>query len=227
VRFDRIIIDTAPTGHTLRLLSFPRFIDDFLERLITLRSKLKGASAMLNMFNPGGGGSGGGGGSALDATTNAVEEEEDARDRLREFQVRMYALEDLLSDASKSEFVVVTIPTALAMAETERLVGSLKQEAIAVKHVVVNQVLKSQDTKEKRQTQSSSSSPTPTSNAAMGYMDRLRREQGRCCEELREVAEKADGGGDSETHIDVTEVPWLDVEARSVYGLRAVGEFLS
>lgn len=31
-KFDRIIIDTAPTGHTLRLLGFPDFLDNFLEK---------------------------------------------------------------------------------------------------------------------------------------------------------------------------------------------------
>jgi Anion-transporting ATPase len=32
-QFDRVIIDTAPTGHTLRLLSFPDFLDHFLEKV--------------------------------------------------------------------------------------------------------------------------------------------------------------------------------------------------
>ena len=37
--FDRIVVDTAPTGHTLRLLSFPAFLDDFLENLIAARGQ--------------------------------------------------------------------------------------------------------------------------------------------------------------------------------------------
>ena len=67
---------------------------------------------------------------------------EAARDRLREFQVKMYALEDLLQDQDQTEFCVVTVPTELAVAESERLVAALGTEGIAVRNVVVNQVLR-------------------------------------------------------------------------------------
>lgn len=37
LKFDRVIIDTAPTGHTLRMLSYPEFLDTFFEKLIKIR----------------------------------------------------------------------------------------------------------------------------------------------------------------------------------------------
>lgn len=37
IKFDRVIIDTAPTGHTLRMLSYPEFLDGFFEKLIRIR----------------------------------------------------------------------------------------------------------------------------------------------------------------------------------------------
>lgn len=37
LKFDRVIIDTAPTGHTLRMLSYPEFLDGFFEKLIKIR----------------------------------------------------------------------------------------------------------------------------------------------------------------------------------------------
>ena len=45
VHFDRVVVDTAPTGHTLRLLSFPEFLDRFITRLLALRGRLGGAAA--------------------------------------------------------------------------------------------------------------------------------------------------------------------------------------
>ena len=31
--YDRVLIDTAPTGHTLRLLAAPEFLDNFLGKV--------------------------------------------------------------------------------------------------------------------------------------------------------------------------------------------------
>jgi arsenite-transporting ATPase len=53
-RFTRIVFDTAPTGHTLRFLAVPEFVDVSLGKIIKLRKKLGGAGgAIRSLFGQG------------------------------------------------------------------------------------------------------------------------------------------------------------------------------
>ncbi|EHA8588186.1 putative ATPase ARSA1 [Cocos nucifera] len=45
--FSRIVLDTAPTGHTLRLLSLPDFLDASIGKIMKLRQKLASATSAL------------------------------------------------------------------------------------------------------------------------------------------------------------------------------------
>jgi arsenite-transporting ATPase len=127
--YDVVVVDTAPTGHTLRLLALPQFLDGLLGKLIKLRMKLSGLTSTLQAFL---------GDSGARERAQTID---NAMDRLEQFRERISNLEKNLKDNSKTSFLVVTIPTKLAVDESKRLVAELTSQGIAVNNVVVNQCL--------------------------------------------------------------------------------------
>ncbi len=122
-RFDRVVVDTAPTGHTLRLLELPDVMDSMVGRLLALRERLSG---ML-------GGLGG-----LIGDDDAEEED---LDDLREVSDRIERLRTTLRDPARTDFRVVMVPEEMSVAESERLLTRLAEYDIPVGTVVVNRVM--------------------------------------------------------------------------------------
>ncbi|KAF5827661.1 anion-transporting ATPase-domain-containing protein [Dunaliella salina] len=119
--FKRIIFDTAPTGHTLRLLTLPEFLDNTIGKLVRLRQKLS-LNAVKSFFT-------------------GKEEKDPAVEKLDELKGRMAEARDLFRNKNSTEFVIVTIPTMMAVSESSRLAAALKDDNIPVNKIVVNQVL--------------------------------------------------------------------------------------
>ena len=56
-------------------------------------------------------------------------------------QANMEDARDLFRDGKRTEFIIVTIPTVMAARESARLAGSLREEGLSVKTLLVNQVM--------------------------------------------------------------------------------------
>ena len=115
--YDVIVVDTAPFGHTLRLLDMPK---RFIAWLDVLDAMLDKHRYMRSVF-------GGGGRDPLDAFLN------DMYDRASRVQ-------EALRDPAISETVVVMRPEPVVSAETERILAALRERSIPVRTLIVNAV---------------------------------------------------------------------------------------
>lgn len=57
-------------------------------------------------------------------------------------QSSMEEARQLFRDKERTEFIIVTIPTVMAVAESERLASSLHTEQVPVKRIVINQLVR-------------------------------------------------------------------------------------
>jgi len=121
-RFDKYIVDTAPTGHALRLLTLPELLDDWIKVLAKLRWKYRYmVASFAGEYRP-----------------------DSADDFLMNMKRTVKKIEGLLKDENKCEFIVVTIPEDMAIKETERMVKSLNQYKVTVRQMIINNVIPEQ-----------------------------------------------------------------------------------
>ncbi|MDP3787198.1 MAG: ArsA family ATPase, partial [Candidatus Omnitrophota bacterium] len=122
-KFDKYIVDTAPTGHALRLLALPQLLDEWIKVLARMRWKYRYmVESFSGKYNP-----------------------DEGDDFLVEMKRTVKKIEGMLKDRKRCEFVAVTIPEDMAILETERLVSDLNNYGIKVKQLLVNNVLESRD----------------------------------------------------------------------------------
>jgi arsenite-transporting ATPase len=124
-RFERVVVDTAPTGHTLRLLELPEQLDSMVGRLLRFREKMSGMmDGLKGMF----------GGGDESAPNRGVGD-------LDELKARVERLRAVLTDPARTDFRVVMVPEVMSVRESERLVARLDEFGVPVGTVVVNRVM--------------------------------------------------------------------------------------
>ncbi|MGH9456803.1 MAG: ArsA family ATPase [Thermoanaerobaculia bacterium] len=112
----RVVVDTAPTGHTLRLLSSPSHFEHFSRALDEMQAKHRALVEQLARRT--------------------------AHDALDEFVARFRGSIDrrraLLTDRARAAFVPVFLAEPWVVAQTERLVAELRAASIDVPFAVLN-----------------------------------------------------------------------------------------
>ena len=94
-------------------------------QVVRLRQKLSGAaSAVKSLFGQG------------------DSQADEAVTKLEALKQRLQEVKALFRDQKGTEFVIVTIPTVLAISESGRLLQGLQAEGVPVRRMVVNQLMR-------------------------------------------------------------------------------------
>lgn len=121
-----IVFDTAPTGHTLRFLSFPTVLDKALGKFSELSGRfgpiMSQMSSMMGMPNNSSG-------------------PEEMFSKLESMRSVIQEVNSQFQDAEKTTFVCVCISEFLSLYETERMIQELTSYHIDTHNIIVNQLL--------------------------------------------------------------------------------------
>lgn len=120
-RYDTIIFDTAPTGHTIRLLSLPELMGIWIEGMLHKRQKTnENYTQLLNDGEP---------------------IEDPIYDVLQKRQERFSAAREILLDPNQTSFVFVLNPERLPILETKKALELLDNYHLHVNTLIVNKIL--------------------------------------------------------------------------------------
>lgn len=118
-KYAHIVVDTAPSGHTSRLLRLPEVFTRMVHALDRMGEKHR---YMIEHF----------------ARRRVAADEVDLF--LRDLTARIEAVRKMLYDADQTNFTLVTIPEAMSVRETQRYWQLLREQGVPVGDLIVNRV---------------------------------------------------------------------------------------
>lgn len=124
--YDTIVFDTAPTGHTLKLLQLPKVLQLGIDKLNSWQSKIWGVWSAVKGAASG---------------SNPQNMQKVVAERLNEYKQGVEKIGLMLTDQKRTNFVVVCIAEHLSINESARLLDELLRHQVGVSHVVVNQLV--------------------------------------------------------------------------------------
>uniref|UniRef100_A0A7S4HKC3 STI1 domain-containing protein n=1 Tax=Odontella aurita TaxID=265563 RepID=A0A7S4HKC3_9STRA len=130
--YDIIVFDTAPTGHTLKLLALPEILSAGIEKLQGWQSTIWGFVETFKSIRPGAAGA---------ASKRKVDAKAEVAARLEEYRRVIQKVAMMLQDELRTRFIVVCIAEYLSISETQRLLQELKRNKVRVSNVIVNQLV--------------------------------------------------------------------------------------
>lgn len=128
-KFDYIIFDTAPTGHTLKFLSLPDIMEGWVGKMLMIKSKFSQMSNMFKGFMPFG---------------ESEEKEQVDLTPLQDLKDKIEEAREIMTDQQRTEFNLVTIPEKMSIEETDRTIDKLKDNDMEVSTIIVNKIIPEQ-----------------------------------------------------------------------------------
>ncbi len=140
-RFDLLIFDTAPSGHTIRLLSLPEVLGAWSDGMLGHRDRSRKLGELLKVF-----GRDHSKEDEFGMIGGSKEEPDDSRDgRIRDILLtrsrKFHRARELLTDPAVTAFLLVLTAERLPILESEKTLDLLKKFDVPVAGMIVNRLL--------------------------------------------------------------------------------------
>ncbi len=126
-KYDVVVWDTAPAGHTLRLLQLPHLFLKHLEAATKF---------YMNMY------------SYIEKMKDMAKQKNSKKTLLEiigGWEALSEKIVQFIRDHNMTSYVIVTIPEALGVKLTERVIEEFKQNMLTVENIIINHAVKDED----------------------------------------------------------------------------------